>query len=295
MGSRSFLPISIIRGCLYKCHFCTVRNGINVRMRNFDSIMEEIGYAHRLYGIDNFQIVDDNFAVNREFVLGFCEKLMHLDFKVKWGAFHTRIECLDKEVIRAMDRAGCYYLTTGIETASQEALNDTGKRMDLGLVKERLRLIRDTSRIKVGGFFLVGLPGETKKDIFATLRLSRSLPLECIWFTIVRVEPGSQWYSSLKAKDGRAASFASLIRNNCLCPGMTFSFRQYQGFVRRAILRFYLRPRAIISFIRNLLDRRNRICVLNLPTIFSFLFSVDISKDSGYGVPARIKDESGKE
>lgn len=280
LGGRSFLPITVARGCLYKCHFCTTQNGVKVRLRNLDNVAEEIKTAHRIYGIDNFQIVDDNFAVNKQFVLEFCEKIMQLGFKVSWGAFHTRIECLDKEAIRAMDRAGCYYLTTGIETASQQALNGVDKEMNLELIKDKLCLIRDTSRIKVGGFFLVGLPGETKEDILATSRLSRQLPLECIWFTVARVEPGSQWYSALKANDSQAATFVKLIENNCLFPGVPFSFRQYQNFIRLAIIRFYSRPRAVVSFIRNLLNKKNKICILNLITIISFLFARDIHKDS---------------
>jgi radical SAM superfamily enzyme YgiQ (UPF0313 family) len=80
-GFASRFPVtslSVSRGCPYHCSFCAAHKvmGRTVRYRDMDRVLEEINQLRAQYGIQEFQIIDDNFTSRPEHVTAFCNKLI---------------------------------------------------------------------------------------------------------------------------------------------------------------------------------------------------------------------------
>ena len=72
---------------------------------------------------------------------------------------------LDKELLLKMRQSGCYRLCLAIESGDQEFLSKTIKKpLSLDKVKELIRWINDY-KFETDAFFVVGFPGETKRQL----------------------------------------------------------------------------------------------------------------------------------
>jgi len=115
-----------------------------------------------------------------------------------------------------------------------------------------VRTLRD-AELEVVGFFMLGFPGETRDDIRRTISLAMELPLTGALFSIYSPLPGAPDYDRLLTggqPDIEALEALDFVSyRNALSELSPEELRAVQ---RRAYLRFHLRPRALISFLRNL-------------------------------------------
>ena len=63
-----------------------------------------------------------------------------------------------------MAESGCYYFAYGIESANPEILKNIRKNETIGDIEKAIN-IADKKGISCQGFFIFGLPGETKETI----------------------------------------------------------------------------------------------------------------------------------
>ena len=193
------------RGCPYPCTFCAagINSGKAIRWRGLEPLLDELKFLHTRYGIREFHFEDDNFTLKRERVLEFCEGLSRLNMGVTWALPNgLRLDKLDKEVLQAMERAGCYGFAVGIESGSQRVLNLMAKHLTLERIEEQLHLIASTTKIDVTGFFILGFPGETREEMQETIRFAMRLPMVKANFGSYMPHPGTKEYRKLKA-DGK--------------------------------------------------------------------------------------------
>lgn len=248
-------PISISRGCPHPCTFCAANMimGRKIRYRPVDSVISEIAMLHEEYGIREIYIMDDNFTVDRNYVLEFCRRLSGLDLGITWTCPNgVRLDTLDDELLSAMKKSGCYSLSVGIESGSRRVLNAIGKTLTLSTIEEKVALIKNHS-LSVKGFFILGFPGETESEMEATLRLSRRLPLDIALFSMFHPFPGTKIYDDLVAQGlaGQIRSQANTLAEVAYVPqGMTAA--QLKRKQRKAFILFWLRPRILLFFIHNI-------------------------------------------
>jgi radical SAM superfamily enzyme YgiQ (UPF0313 family) len=101
----------------------------------------------------------------------------------------------------AMKSAGCGRVLMGIESGADDTLKKAGK----GLKTEKARAAVEACRnagIQSCGFFILGLPGETKVNAGKTVRFACELPLDIAKFNIAIPYPGSRFYNDLEASGG---------------------------------------------------------------------------------------------
>ena len=80
-------------------------------------------------------------------------------------------------MLQQMYKAGCWYISWGLESGNQEILKHAHK----GITPERVRLALGWARkagIRTWGYFIIGLPGETEETIQQTIEYAKSLPLD---------------------------------------------------------------------------------------------------------------------
>ena len=181
------------RGCPGGCRFCIkhVSYGNSVRFRSPESILAEMEFLTGL-GVRSVHMYADIFTISREQVMGLCELLLERGLRMQWTC-NSRVDFVDAEMLHLMARAGCTWVSWGIESGSDEVLRRARKGINLEQVERALRWARDAG-IRNWGYFIIGLPGETEESIRETIRFSKKLPLDLVLFHIAAPYPGSPFF-----------------------------------------------------------------------------------------------------
>lgn len=252
-------PIVITRGCSSRCTFCagSCINGKRIRRRSMDNVMAEL---HHLAGrgIREFHIEDENFTASPEYVLAFCGRLKAEGFGMSWSLpSGVRLDTLTREVVVALADAGCYSLAVGVEFGSDRLLRLTGKGVTLELIRERLKLFAGVG-IKLTGFFMFGIPGETYEEMKETVKFAMELPIHRAQFNIFMPLPGSVEWDKLK----KAGHLGHLEWDHFFVHDVAYTDgsvlpAKLKRLHRMAVLRFYGRPKILLGVVAEIRSPRH--------------------------------------
>jgi radical SAM superfamily enzyme YgiQ (UPF0313 family) len=253
-------PIITSRGCPYSCRFCASGVGggptRTVRYRSPDNVAEEVALLVRDHGIRELQILDDNFTLKRSHAVGVCEALLSRDLRLALSLPNgVRLDKLDADLVRLLERTGCYSLTVGVDSGSQRVLDSMDRRVTLEEMEAGVRLIKENSNIRVTGNFILGLPGETLEDIGKTITYAKRIGLGRAYFAVYLPLPGSPLFDEL-----RAAGVLEGLRYDQLTPAARaipftpdgVSEQQLRRALWRAYAEFYLRPSILWGLAREI-------------------------------------------
>ncbi|MBU1061155.1 MAG: B12-binding domain-containing radical SAM protein [Candidatus Omnitrophica bacterium] len=193
-------PLIVTRGCPFPCTFCAGNtiSGYKIRARTIENVFKEITFLYESFNVREFHILDDNFTFEKQFVRNFCDEILKRNLKFSWCCPNgIRLDTLDKELLTLMKRAGCYYISVGIESGSDMVLKDMNKKLSIPQIEEQINLIKDCG-LDVNGFFIIGYPTETEKDIKKTIDFGARLPLTRAQFYNFLPLPGTEIFRSLK-------------------------------------------------------------------------------------------------
>ncbi len=195
---RDINGISMIvsRGCPYNCSFCAVKStmGRKWRIKSPKAVVREIEELRERYSIDGIWFKDSIFNLNRRWVLEFCEELRKRGLRIGWQC-NTRVDLIKESMIKEMKRSGLIQVDVGIESGSVKSLKRLKKNISIPQIKEGIRILK--KYVRVSGFFMIGIPGETKEDIELTFNLAKELELDKYsWSKFVPL-PGSEIYTKL--------------------------------------------------------------------------------------------------
>lgn len=162
-----------------------------------------------------------------------------------------------------MEEAGCYSLAVGIEFGSQRIHDLTKKGLTISLIEEKLALLAKT-KIKVTGFFLMGIPGETKSEILSTVNLALKLDLDRAQFNNFMPLPGSALWSSLEKSNMLTnIKWDRFFVHDVSFPPEGMSEKELKNIQRLAYLKFYLRPKTIYKLLKEIRSFRHSKMLLN--------------------------------
>jgi radical SAM superfamily enzyme YgiQ (UPF0313 family) len=205
-------PVITTRGCPGRCTFCSAFNinGRRIRARSPEHVFEEISLLYDRYGVRKLMFQDNCFTQNAESLSALCESIINSRMDLEWDCVtYEQLGNLTPEALSMMHRAGCRMIHMGIESGSVKTRKVMNKWCSLGEVKEKAALIRK-SGIKLGTWFMLGFPGETRGDMRDTVDYAFSLGADVLTFTICFPLPGSRVYEHIKEKYGfRKVDWAS--------------------------------------------------------------------------------------
>ena len=193
------------RGCPFNCKFCVSFKiwGKKNRRHSVNRVISEIKILRDKYGINRFDFRDDNFTLDSVWLKEFCRGMILENEKskapMKWGCPNgLMIKTLDIECVKLMHKAGCEEFVIAIESGSERVAKDIiGKSIDY----QKARLIRNTVK-ELGAafrsFFMIGLPGETKKEIKQTIKFLITLDSDWSHISIFQPFPGTELYDLAK-------------------------------------------------------------------------------------------------
>ena len=199
MMKGPFCFVLTSRGCPAGCKYCIkhVSYQWSVRLMAPERVLEELKILHEL-GIRNIHMYADLFTVNRDQVTKLCELILREGLKIKWTC-NSRVDFVDREMLELMGQAGCWMISWGVESGSEQILRKAAKGADPEKARKALTWARNAG-IKNWGYFIIGLPGETVETIRETIELSKSLPLDIALFHIAAPYPGTPFFFEVVEK-----------------------------------------------------------------------------------------------
>jgi len=121
------------RGCPFHCSFCAAELINNKRkLREIDDVIAEIIYAVSEYGAKQIMFQDTCFPLERNYAYELMPKIPK---GIVWTT-STRVDVVNKEMLKMMYRNGCRIVNYGIESGKQKILDEVGKGFTLEKVKE---------------------------------------------------------------------------------------------------------------------------------------------------------------
>ena len=245
---KPVVPMVTSRGCPYRCIFCDQGIfGKRFRYTAGKKIVDQIEELQKRHGIREIAFQDDLFTLNKKRVYEMCDEIEKRKLKIAWSCI-SRADCLDRDLLKRMKKAGCWMIALGIESGNQEILDFIKKDMKL----ERIREVTDWAYeegIKVRGFFQIGHPKETEQTIEETLNFAKSLKIYTAEFTISTPFKGTELYEIAKdygTFDTSDKSYFSKMFPVFTPKGLTqeFLLKKQKELHRR----YYLRPKKILEF-----------------------------------------------
>ncbi len=240
--------VKVSRGCPYHCFFClaTPVSGAKVRTRSAENIIAELKECVEKYGIKNFLFWSDIFNFDREWTMDLCTKIIESGLKITWSS-NTRANTMDDEMAALMYKAGCRLVSIGVESGSQQMLDNIGKKITLDDIRNTVKILKK-NRIKIYNYFVIGLPWETEETVEETIKFAIELDSNFISFYTATPLPGTKYFAYAMVNqlaegnlDFVSAYYQPVVKSHTLSKERIFELH------KQAVKRFYLRPRFILK------------------------------------------------
>ncbi|MDY6974120.1 MAG: radical SAM protein [Thermodesulfobacteriota bacterium] len=261
VSESSYCPtIVVARGCPFSCTFCSRTFGSTLRTHSVDRIVEEVKSLISTYRVSQINIEADTLTANKKFLKELCYGFIDsgINKRIQWTC-ESRVDTVDEEHLQLMYEAGCWQISYGVETGSQRLLNLINKSVNLRQIEDIFRLTKKVG-ISIRGFFMLGLPTETREESYDTIRFAKKLDPLWAQFTLTVPYPGTKMFNELD-KMGQITTYDWSKYNTW----SGWKGAEYVPFVpqgrtveelcdlqKKALREFYLRPVVIIRFIAGL-------------------------------------------
>ncbi len=250
-NGKIIFPLVSSRGCVYWCDFCsTVRMfGRGYRMRSPKNVVDEMQLVHDKYGIDQVTFYDDAFSVDRNRVVKICQELKDRKLQMKWDC-GTRVDMVDRELMKTMRDAGCFAVWLGVESGSEVMLGAMNKRIKLNQTRLAYKTAHELGLMTIANVVL-GFPGETEQTARETIRFVKELNPDDVGFYIATPYPGTPMYELVK-KNGwlRVTDFDKYDTAGPTFETPSLSMEKLVELRYKAYQDFYLRPRYVFKMMR---------------------------------------------
>lgn len=190
------------RGCTHRCCFCSSHtvHGRAMRYYSIKRIKEDFTRLKDKYGAEIFVFQDDHLMADKKRVYEILGIIKELGVKAVFQN-GLALYALDRKMIENLKAAGADQLLLSIESGSERVLKEVmHKPLNLSIVRQVVKDCRELG-IYANVNILIGLPGETKKDIEDTRKFLKTANAN--WYLIFCANPlvGSEMYEICKDKN----------------------------------------------------------------------------------------------
>lgn len=253
-----YMNVITSRGCPFRCGFCQapLMSGRRWLARGAQDVVRELEHYWETWGITDFHIQDENFALDRERAVRICEEVIRLGrgftFTLPSG---INAMTLDEELVDLMARAGFRYLSVSPETGSPRVLDLMGKRMDLDRVRRVVRWASSRG-MATNACFMLGYPGEGEDDREATRRYLRALARDGLDEAIIPIMTPFPGTASMSHFPGVPP------QDLCFSPRWRPDYRHLVRWRRKTYAAFFMvrattRPGRLLGQVARVLSRRH--------------------------------------
>ncbi len=200
------------RGCTLSCPYCPVPE---TRPDGFDprdpaQVAAEWGALVDEHGIRSIHVEDDNFLADRSHAEAVCSALLERGIDVAWELVNgIRPDQVDESLLATLASAGCRRIVYSFEHLTE------GQSPAIGTTTEIAAQVvawASAQEMRVGGYFMVGLPGESLSSTVLSIRHALRLGLDDANWVPFYESPGSGFAGCVSTVDATALSRRQAVR-----------------------------------------------------------------------------------
>lgn len=198
-GERSF-SIMTSRGCPYRCTFCSQSiMPIKWRARSPENVIEEWRHLVKDLGALEIGVLDDSANIRRNRLMQLADdlianKLNHVPWIFVNG---IRANLADMEMLTRLKRAGLKRTAFGVETGDEQMIIKIDKHVDHSTIRQAFKNAK-AAGIETIGFFIIGLPGDSRETMQKTINFAIELDPMIANFSMMTPYPGTIVYEQVK-------------------------------------------------------------------------------------------------
>ncbi len=234
--------IAASRGCPFHCKFCdTSTFGASVRAYSPEKVFEMMQQLNERWGIKHIMFVDDLFTASKKRTTALCNMIVESGLKMTWSCA-SRVDVINPDTLKLMKQAGCWEMSFGLESGSNELLQKMDKSASL---EKSVRAIHwaDDAGIRSKGLFMLGYPGETVETMEQTKAFVKSIPLTIMNLTKFTPYPGSPIYKDIYGTSIRDDHWEKMNGMNFVWTAEGLTQEQLNKNYRDILTGFYMQRR----------------------------------------------------
>ncbi|UCH80846.1 MAG: B12-binding domain-containing radical SAM protein [Nitrospiraceae bacterium] len=191
------VPVATSRGCPFGCRFCSVipMFGRKYRFKSIERVIEEIQATAPKKGHVFF--IDDNFAANKNRTKELLRTIIQRNIKIEWSAQVRTDVAKDPELMRLMEKAGCFAVFIGFESINPRTLALYNKGQGIADIENSIRIVKQHN-IRIHGMFVLGSDTDDIQTIRDTATFAKKLNIDSIQFMVLTPLPGTPVFDDLK-------------------------------------------------------------------------------------------------
>jgi len=163
--------------------------GLEYRARRAESVVDEIRSVVEDHGFRAISFQDNGFAFDQPRLHRILDLIESQDLVIRWECT-AQVDVLGEEDYGRMVRAGCASILFDNLTSNTVAIERMGRTVTLAQVRDAVQWCKKLG-IRTKGYYMTGLPGETRENIERTADLSVELEMDESYFSIVVPMPGT--------------------------------------------------------------------------------------------------------
>ena len=153
---------------------------------------------------------------------------------------------------KLMKKSGLYSISVGIESGSPRILKLMNKNLSKEITEKKIKLMRKQG-LDIIGFFILGYPTETVDEINQTIDFACKLDIQRASFMAFKPFPGTPVTNELlKKKEVKNFDWDNFGLNEVAYSPQGITKKQLQSLRRKALYKFYFRPKIIINMLSNI-------------------------------------------
>lgn len=169
-----YLMLQVGWGCPYNCSFCNEVVKNRYRHRSVGHVLDEIRYIRKeLPQVKEILWDDPTYVVDENFITELSNQMVENNLKMNHSCM-TRAN-VSWDTLKAMKRAGFKTAHIGLESSDQKSLEFVNKNAKF---EEEVEYLERCKKLKIKNHacWILGIPGDTKESIKATIERAKTLP-----------------------------------------------------------------------------------------------------------------------
>jgi len=191
-------PVISSRSCPNRCSFCSMWlvHGPKFRARSAKHVVDEVEALYNKYGVRYFEFMDDNLTFDKPRILDICNDIVRRNLNIQFSTPNgVAVYRLDQEIVDALVSAGMIRVALAVEHGS-EYMRRRVMRKPLGTEKvyEVAEACAKHKQLYIIGYFVIGMPQETRETLDETYNIITRLPLDHFQINWATPYPGTELF-----------------------------------------------------------------------------------------------------
>lgn len=244
------------RGCSGSCLYCYKMYGNRIRLRDPGLVVDEIEYYINNYGTREIKFWDEHFTFDHDHVYAICDEILRRGLKIRWWV-SSRADAVDRPLLDAMKKAGCWCINYGVESGLQKHLDTLIKHETLDQIRTAVKLTHSVG-IKTHTTYIFGIPGETFEDGLKTIEFAMELNSFTVEFFPITPFPGTPFYKGIRkglfgTMSENLSDQGMLLDRPCFVP-FTMTAEEIMELRRLAYIKYFFRPGFLLYRLMNIMS-----------------------------------------